>query len=807
MMRKWAYVLLMTLLLVSCSKVNEEWAGPFLEFTLVTDEELLTKADSYDAEGEDRYFENLMNTVDFFFYPDGKTDENATYHRRVSSNKRGSDVLRLEMTTSKVNKYIFPSVGTQDVRSCTVYAIVNYKGQAALWNEEDIEPEESSLSDLEQLVVTSDFVTDQDHRQSNFMMVGHTDLALRGRSQVVSAAGTIRLERYACKITVGLNVSEQVVNAGEIWEPMLSGIEVYLVNGVSNVTLGGEAPEPIYFNYGTNRIKYFEEDSQHNVHPRSGVTKVGDYYVGEPMYTYPQHWTYGSTTGTDKEPYLKLVIPWQRKGGGQKQFYYKVVFPDDMREGYRCKFVSNNWYHINIDVGMLGAETDEATITIGETDGNVSCYIVYWQDKNMVIKNAKIGNARYLSVDHLADTLYNISTKVSYSYVSSHPVFIKNLTAGRLYYGTAAEHTPTLGGVVTVAGPEDVLYPEGTRYLKYEMEYDEETGEGRYVYYENEVKKTKVWFKNTGTAVEFTHVLNNNYKDKSFDYSPYLFHYTLVHADMKDDVVYAKDQTILQYPAIYLEQTINPDTMKNGKPVHWGYVYIGAENSDGDYQFTEADMKKDSNWGSEEWKKANYWRVVTYNGGGRDMYKINATVLPQDSELIIGDPRVLDNRVPDPNINGNSVDYAEDPEGRKLTWYYPTDDGERTVNMIAPSYRISTKLSGSFKDMYISKEQALFRCAALQENGFPAGRWRLPTLGEIIFAAQLSANGVFEQQFGAKYWSANGLINVQGSSVTIISGDEGYVRCVYDSWYWGDERVLDDDGLPTIFKWGDAKRQ
>lgn len=829
MMKKWAYVFL-SLLLISCSKGNEEWTGPYLELTLVTDDIMVTKAENYRADGDDKYRENLMTTVDFFFYPDGKTNEDATYHRRVTSNKKGSDVLRLEMTSEKINKYIFPSEGDQDVRACTVYAIVNYDGLEDLWDEEDIHPAGSSLPLLEERVVVSDFVEPDDYGQSSFVMIGRADLALRGRSQVVSAAGTIQLERLACKITVGLNVSEQVVNAGEVWEPMLGGIEVYLVNGVRNVSIGGEAPEPYYFSYNSHRVKYFDDNSN----PLPNVNKVGNYYVSYPMYTYPQHWTYGSTIGNDREPYLKLIIPWKQKNGGQKQFYYKVVFPDDVREEYRCRFVNNNWYHINIDVGMLGAETDEATITVQdprvqdpETEKplKVWCYIVDWQDKNVVIKNASIGNARYLSVVKVIDSLYNISSKVSYSYVSSHPVIIRDLKVGRPYYGTKGANAYTLGGQVTVAG-EDDIFPKGTRYLNYKMAYNEETGDGSFIYKKDDgtEKPPVVWFKNTGSAVEFTHVLNNDFTDPIFDYSPYTIQYTLVHSDIKDDTEYAKLQTIVQFPAIYLERTPNPDTMKGNKPQHWGYVYVNGEQLT-EERFNNALAAAIQEGKDEEtWKNANYWRVVTYHSGGTDMYLVHATVLPSDSDLVIGDPRVhkyVEIEDINPKATVGEVDYSvgycsaphvnKEGDNHTLTYYYPTEKGIRTKNMIAPAFRISTKLSGSYDSTFISEDQAIFRCAAFQENGFPAGRWRLPTLGEIVFAAQLSVNNVFEWQFSDNYWSANGVVNVNRNTGEVTekpSETKAYVRCVYDSWYWGDDRVINeqDGNLPSIFKWGDAER-
>ena len=128
--------------------------------------------------------------------------------------------------------------------------------------------------------------------------------------------------------------------------------------------------------------------------------------------------------------------------------------------------------------------------------------------------------------------------------------------------------------------------------------------------------------------------------------------------------------------------------------------------------------------------------------------------------------------------------------------------------MLAPSYRISTKLSGSEYDG-TPMEQAKMRCAALQESGFPAGRWRIPTEAEIRFISNLSAHGVFEWQFGGTYWSANGAVYVDKNTKKITPKPNvtvALLRCVYDTWYWGDDRELDGNGLPSIFTWGDRAR-
>lgn len=199
------------------------------------------------------------------------------------------------------------------------------------------------------------------------------------------------------------------------------------------------------------------------------------------------------------------------------------------------------------------------------------------------------------------------------------------------------------------------------------------------------------------------------------------------------------------------------------------------------------------------------WRVVNYSSGGTDMYDIHVSVLPEGSEFVLGDPRVDEVNNLRPKNDFFKVGPAIEGGTRSLTWYYPTEESSRTVNMIAPAYRVSTKLSGIEFDG-ISLQKARERCASFQENGFPAGRWRLPTRGEIRFISRLSNNGTFEWQFGGKYWSANGAVNVNknGGAVTDVvpAPSIALLRCVYDSWYWGNDQV----GNLEQFTWADAKR-
>ena len=83
--------------------------------------------------------------------------------------------------------------------------------------------------------------------------------------------------------------------------------------------------------------------------------------------------------------------------------------------------------------------------------------------------------------------------------------------------------------------------------------------------------------------------------------------------------------------------------------------------------------------------------------------------------------------------------------------------------------------------------------------------WRLPTRGEIRFIAMLSANNAFTFLFskGSYYWSANGAIKVLDSDLEDApSQPYALARCVYDTWYWGDDQLENR----AQFTWGDQPR-
>ena len=850
MLHRLSYLFALLLVIAACSRENipEEWDGPVMELKIVCDESPETKADDEATAAADRaYHESQIDWVDFYFYPGGNTSAPATLHVHidVEEGAMGFKTFLLNLDFNQVNR-IFPAIsGTEQA---TVFALINGSRTAL----EALESAgNTSLPAIQALVVNTDFVSPSNHRQDRFIMSGQADIGLAGRSRKLVAQGQINVRRYASKITVGIKADEYVeLSTGrvdeetletimEVWTPCFEEMRIYLVDGVSNVNLSGtpagiaggvESPE--FLSYQSNPMYFFEaQGNDANITYKPVFDKSADgFFNTYPMYTYPRYWKVGQETGNTREPYLKLVLPWERRADqahvidyAKKEFYYKILLPND---GY---FLRNNWYHYDVNVGMLGADVEDAAVNVNP----IAFYINYWQDKNVVVKHANIGNARYLAVDKTKYELHN-QTEVAMRYTTSHPVNFEVVSVTRPYYGKSTSAASINGVPLRKVGAPD---PQGIY-----AETDKLYGEGYYLIYGED--KYGGWFTDNGEAIVFQHALDNKVSSSTLDYAPYTAIISLSHAD-NAGAAYTKRDTVIQYPAMYIfaEQNSDPNlgvlkdeaenSIKDKNPwlnyKHLGYVLIDGkcrsrkaqDGGSGQFDLTLEELKTHGYGGwSEGGNNATnqalrwlQWRTVNFTGGNRNIYNITVTVLPEGSNYVIGDPRTAK---PDPQLNGKGnlresgyvlvanpegYDFREGGPGwsddivlspgkdintgdtRYLENYRPAESSDRTRYMVAPSYRVASKFGGMEYGgaPYLS---AYYKCATYQEDGYPAGRWRLPTAAEIQFIASLQKQD-FVTLFGSsKYWSANGLVSGSGTYTQAKEGDLALARCVYDSWYW-----------------------
>lgn len=286
---------------------------------------------------------------------------------------------------------------------------------------------------------------------------------------------------------------------------------------------------------------------------------------------------------------------------------------------------------------------------------------------------------------------------------------------------------------------------------------------------------------NTHHVITFTHDLNNNQSDKNnYDYVPYTITFTCRHKDM---VSIKEDITIMQYPALYIVAQTSTNRQETTGKWWWkyGYTFINGSNA------TNASFGGLEGFG---------YNSNNYN---EHMYTINTSAF-NDNTYIIGDPRKQTVDLLDYNSWTTAI--TTSGTGRKLMYYYPTETTSTSANIIAPKFRIASSYGMTNS---IGFESAQRRCAAYQEDGYPAGRWRVPTKAEIKYIVKISAEHKIPRLFNNNglYWSADEKIckpDYDTETVTESTGNSAYVRCVYDEWYWTDTV---DKGT---FTWGDKQR-
>ena len=322
-----------------------------------------------------------------------------------------------------------------------------------------------------------------------------------------------------------------------------------------------------------------------------------------------------------------------------------------------------------------------------------------------------------------------------------------------------------------------------------------------------------------------THQLERAIAEADFDCSPITFQVTIVHEDGLQQS--PETVTVIQYPPIYIEQ----ETSNGYAFVNYftsGYNTYGSAGNDCRNNNTSSSIRGIGSLPSRS--------SINDSGGNTNprQYTVFVSVLPEGSDYVIGDPRG-----PKGGVSNLGTSISNN--------YRPTSDD--TQNIIAPAFKMASSY-GKTSDLIFDRAEE--RCAAYQENGYPAGRWRVPTVAEIEFVVSLSeynhipqlyntghasgystswpypngyrifdtywaggmyafAGNVYKTESGASTAESLTSSNLYDSPVysKTVNGTVFYytsaVRCVYDVWYWGD-KPLDNNGN-TVEKDGNRANQ
>lgn len=752
---------LFMVLFVSCDSETihiQDMEGKVVRLTLSSPELTTSRVMSRTEAGTGT--ENYIDNIRCFFYK--STDGNnvaATYvvpdNIEVKGTYTDTDISVQIPLPSTEYDLLFPEGTTK----CRIYVIANLPTGVEITNT-DI----NSLKALE--VKAEEFTAEGVKKDGSITFSQPTSFVMDGDATIElkkdALSGNVPLTRSAAKIGLFVNVVKDITDTnGATWESKPTGMLIRIHNGVKNGLIDGLADD------GTST--YPNPRDYYTSAPLGDGTRIfvngNNGYEHHPFYSYPSEWK----NSDENETYLELIVPWKKTKNADGTDTSETTFEDCFYqipinvEGK--ELLRNTYYKINLTVGMLGSFTPNEPVVLAPS----SYVVVNWGTGGV---SAKFEKFRYLVVDQNFVEMENVEN-LSIKFSTSHETEIVNAVLKRPVLNPMNSNDETIASNL------------------YTLETKVVDGQN-YIY--------------------FSHALDNEWSDtdKNYDYVPYTLELDIRH---KDDPNFIEHITIVQYPAMYVVAKQNS-----------AYKAVVTKNNEDRNVFVNSYYSNSSNYNYNNAYITNHHSVANtqltqeifgpatglykakFQNDNPNMYVIHATAM-SDDKYIIGDPREKDK-------NNDFIDntrwamapaiYGTTP--RKLSNYYRTDVNENTRNMIAPIIRIAS--SYSVTENVTTRDIAEKRCASYQEDGYPAGRWRMPTYAEVEFICRMSSEGKIpdlfykptsSNGFRIYYWCAHGQFSPNYNGGINLGNEAETIRCVYDEWYWTDKC---DKGT---FTWGDRE--
>ena len=690
--------------------------------------------------------ENTIVSVDLFFYKQTDGQPLVVPSDKISLS---GNTLSLSMQVDDFNElFDINKTGVTAKTECQVYAIVN-RGTNALPTDGDY-----SLTNLQEMVLYAAFVDENGvvKTQDSFVMDGLATITRSGST----LNGEIPLTRAAAKIGMqlvdaeGKNTQTLTVkdaNGNAEWTADASAVQVSLRRGSSRAylrTAGYSAQSADIFSTAYTNL----------------VTGTGDQAKYVSLYTYPTNWSNNENART----HLMVKVTWKNVNTSiaDKTTYYEVnVNPAD-------PFLQRNYYYqILQEISVLGSENEEEPVTLE----NASYKVLNW---GAASSQGELIRQRYLVVEETSVEMQNIVEKTIY-FDSSDPIdltkvevlwnYTKPQVADDLSMATAqvSRAKDETTGAVTVTtsgnGSREVLSSGDIKYtitnttaVSNVANRIQTRGGVDYKVYIT-IHNADATIPNDRGYIKVQHNLDNKMESTS-DYTVYTIKLDVAH---QDNASYKEAVNIKQYPMLSIVADRNRDaTDDNNDNDSKGFVLIDGNNS------------------GSGWKYVYGLGLNTCTN--RYIVTVSTLIEGEGENYIIGDPRTTSN-----NITGTTENISN---------YWPADVSA-DKRMISPQFMFASSYGACYNT--VSKVEAERRCATYQEDGYPAGRWRLPTEAEVRYAIKLYNWQIIPSLFstGQQYWSAQGLIDCNTNVENLGNSSDltARVRCVYDTWYWGTDHT------------------
>lgn len=751
----------------------------------------------------------------------------------------------------------FGGFTTDELKTATVFAVANYSTSLS---------SVTSLADAKAKAVNADGFLENtaegwDVKDApRFVMTAQGSFTMGTGTDAGKAVANLTLRRLASKVSIGITYAsldpenpitteDEANKTKTVWTPMTEGnVRVYLANAVNNGKLEGYADTPVRFTYTDN-------------HPEGEGT-----LSSAPFYTYPTTWN----TDSDDAPYIKIIQPWsyttvKYEGTSASptnpvvvdqnvvELYYKVVFPGI------TSLAPNTWYKPTVTLNVLGGESNRNMVELSTTGFD----ILPWgsvSSSGGELSAIEIEPAKYIAVER-EHTIVNNGGTVSIKYVASGATTLTVEKIHKMSYGDNTmierEIYPTkdanvrdnyvgAGGTGSIASGSssdpwfgnsygtDLEKPnEGVITLKHALSTtftDDEFAARPYEYH------LKLHLDSEGADTSLD-------KDFYITQNPAL----LVEGDISDGYVNVNDHVTFKTDgtiwgtANYVftaPSYCRPDAMQttgyylgtttsNGKNIKIHNIFHDPNTSAYYFKYSGSPNFNTNHSFNRQWNACNLGLVATYvylpdYASNKCEYRIIASFSSKDGYYIM-DPRIkaADLETED-NFLYKTINYSTIKNGSTERAYSPfsdVDDAENAIHkavkkysptkrvgaekMIAPEIMVASSYGRTTEVFY---EGAVLRCASYQEDGYPAGRWRVPTEAEIELLVELSNYHAIPNLFAGEYFASSGrfyhsanetFYSTSGSNKNpgVTYDDFRHsVRCVYDTWYWGREPVA---GLKT----------
>ena len=741
------------------------------------------------SRGADAYNENLVESVDCFFYTNGGTGSNAVF----TALGRGADaVAEGDSTVYKVKVFFSDAdalrmFGNKNSGTCELFVICN----APL----SYDMAHSSVAELKELVVENDFTAQ--NIQRSFVMsadeIATVTLTTVGEDR--SASGRIKVSRAAAKIQFFLLIPDEFEDEShQMWEPVLdAGIGISLSNAVKKGKVDGDytVQAADYVNYGSRAITELAAGDRIAGHEQYKYTHV-------PFYSYPCAWSDLSDYATT----IVFRIPWRIVGETNYQWKKYQLSPNistlDLKR--------NQYYRTFVNVQSLGGADKESLVIVPDCDYE----IIPWMNESTSgggqgVVPGELITYKYLVMDHPEQVINNEET-VYFTYVSSSPIASVQITTIQYYVNTNANPLQTQNVNRTITADSQTI----------------STNAGNIT-----VDKSNPGY------VKFYRSLDNVYSSVT------------INAVITNEDGCTQNVQVVQNPSIQLiRETGAGNVFVNGWFARLTSVPPGTGWNSNNYRYTDNTQNASGTFyhnGRNTLWNTSYNRMTagttTINGHtcgtygivlgavnnlnntiDRHFYTTLITVSSfnssndyytandEDIHYRIGDPRVPASDV----YNGANawtnesnfyayVYHNNSPTEVAGSWEEPgsiliATQVAEDQSIIAPRLLVSSALNANES---LTFPNIVKRGATYQEAGYPAGRWRLPTEAEIAFIVARQKEGVIPVLYATNtdYWAGSGrLVEIPAAANAAITFSNpasastvSSCRYVYDLWYWGED--------------------